>query len=253
MTYKEVYDKLRYSLDNKIPFAVARLGDGESMVLHCTDTHKPKRMDWFLRNQFGYVMPNRYVMDIKRLIIDGYSDCDIIGVPTQVHKDNHGVYWAKAESKLNSLAPKTKDIPTTSIDLHSELLQSGLLNKLIEGQKEIVCIFGRDLKEQLKNRFKLDKVDLFKLTPEQRYEVNKVKSKYYPEECRKIIEFIYDTDCKGKLCLVGAGMLGKYYTSLLKKNGGIALDIGHVPDAWAGKITRGKNKGATSKDNTYKL
>jgi len=38
----------------------------------------------------------------------------------------------------------------------------------------------------------------------------------------------------GKLFLVGAGFLGKIYCDLIKRHGGIALDVGSMMDRWAG-------------------
>ena len=120
------------------------------------------------------------------------------------------------------------------------------------GQKELICIFGRDLKEPLEKRFNL-KVHRYTFTPEQRYEVEKVQSSYYPHEYEQALSFIENTDCEGRLCLVGCGMLGKNLTWKLKQAGGIAVDVGHVPDMLAGLKTRGAGKGAGVADNTYKL
>jgi hypothetical protein len=42
-------------------------------------------------------------------------------------------------------------------------------------------------------------------------------------------------DLSGCLLLVGAGILGKHYCNLAKMRGAVALDIGSVFDAWAGR------------------
>ena len=253
MEYTEVYDTIRDRLASKTPFALSRLGDGESMILHTNKDTQPKRLNWFLRNQFGFVMERNLVLEIKELVIEGYSNADVIGMPTDHHKESCGAYWTVAEEKLKKLAPRTAEIKRCSIDVHSELLQSGLLGKLIRSQSEIVYISCRDLDEGFKRKFKLDNVYSYHLTEEQRYAVNKVESEYYPKQYNEILEFINNTDCKGKLCLVAAGMLGKYYCWKFKEAGGIALDIGNVADKFAGLITRGAGKGAGKLDDTYKL
>lgn len=42
----------------------------------------------------------------------------------------------------------------------------------------------------------------------------------------------------GRVFLVGAGLVGKKYLQLIKENGGIALDVGALLDAWDGRATR---------------
>ena len=69
----------------------------------------------------------------------------------------------------------------------------------------------------------------------------------------EIVSWIDSIDCSGKICLVGAGIVGKKYVALFKERGGIALDIGAVFDMWAGKLTRGPGAGPGKQNNTYKL
>ena len=234
MKYQQVYKTIQKHLNKKRPFSLSRIGDGESLLIHTTLTKTPNNLNWWLRNQIGYVMDRSELLKVKELVLEGYSKSDIIGVPTQIHRENHGYYWAHAESKLNELAPTTKDIPFCSIDIHSELLHSGLINNLIEGQEDLIYISCRSLDEGFRRRFGIKNVHSYHLTEEQRYAVNKAKSEYYPKQYNEILEFINNTDCEGKLCLVGAGMLGKYYCAKLKESGGIALDLGHVfpYEAW---------------------
>ena len=60
-------------------------------------------------------------------------------------------------------------------------------------------------------------------------------------------------DCRGVLCLVGAGIPGKCYNNWFRDQGGVSLDIGSVFDFWYGRRTRGKGRGLDAIDNTYKL
>jgi hypothetical protein len=60
-------------------------------------------------------------------------------------------------------------------------------------------------------------------------------------------------DCNNSLCLVGAGVVGKIYNIWFKRRGGVSLDIGSIFDLWAGRKTRGKDRGIDVIDNTYKL
>jgi hypothetical protein len=49
----------------------------------------------------------------------------------------------------------------------------------------------------------------------------------------------------GILWLVAAGMLGKIYCDVIRAAGGIAVDIGHVADIWAGVKTRSYDQAET--------
>lgn len=42
----------------------------------------------------------------------------------------------------------------------------------------------------------------------------------------------------GKLFLVGAGIFGKHFMAQVKNNGGVAIDVGALLDAWDGRSTR---------------
>ncbi|MDY6885713.1 MAG: hypothetical protein SWL02_18320 [Pseudomonadota bacterium] len=53
-----------------------------------------------------------------------------------------------------------------------------------------------------------------------------------------IMEMLKGRNSKGHVYLVGAGILGKVYCHQIKKSGGIALDVGSVPDVWVGKPSR---------------
>ena len=45
----------------------------------------------------------------------------------------------------------------------------------------------------------------------------------------------------GRLVLIAAGILGKFYASTIRRHGGIALDIGSLADVWMGRLTRPGN------------
>lgn len=42
----------------------------------------------------------------------------------------------------------------------------------------------------------------------------------------------------GRVFLVAGGILGKFYAHVIRRHGGIAVDVGSVADAWVRKPTR---------------
>jgi hypothetical protein len=65
-----------------------------------------------------------------------------------------------------------------------------------------------------------------------------LKEPLYPNLYQQTLTEVHQLDVKGKLCLVGAGLAGKVFCSKIAAMGGVALDVGSMMDAWAGKKAR---------------
>ncbi|AZO32318.1 hypothetical protein [Mesorhizobium sp. M1B.F.Ca.ET.045.04.1.1] len=59
----------------------------------------------------------------------------------------------------------------------------------------------------------------------------------YPDSYNRVQRTI-DVPQHGRLVLIGAGIPGKAYAATIKRQGGIALDLGGLLDAWDGRATR---------------
>jgi hypothetical protein len=251
MTKEEVYDKIQHSLSSETPFSLVRLGDGESIAMQYP--FKEHKMHYVMNRQYGYLPSNEDMEIISKTVLEAYSNADIIGVPTQVHRERHGYWWASAESYLMEKNPITKDIPKSSIDVHTDMFHAGMLDRILYKQKNVFVISGRDLDEGLKRKYKIDNITSIKVEAERKFEPGVAQNKHYPDQFEFINKWFKSHDFKGCLCLVGAGLLGKHYCSMFKQYGGVALDLGHLFDIWSGKVTRGAKKGVHAIDNTYKL
>jgi hypothetical protein len=247
MTYEEVYQEIKTCLKTKTPHLTLRIGDGEGIFIK-----GGSKRNYVCNRQWGFIPSEEEQNKIAEYVKDSYTNADIIGVPTKHHIENCGSYWANAYPWLEEARPIVKNIPKASIDLHSELLTSGLLNTLLSKQDELIYISGRNLDKQFKETFGIEHIDSFIVNAEQKFETRKSQN-HWPHQFKMVEEWINRTEIAGKLCLCGAGVLGKYYAHLLKRNGGIVLDLGSVFDNWIGKCTRGKGRGAEATDNKYKL
>jgi len=246
MKYNEVYDEIIKALDSGTPWLLNRLGDGELLVM------ADIKRTYVARRQWGLVPPKEEYDKIAEQLKDSYLDCNVIGIPTKYHIENCGSHWARAYEYLVEQRPQVKDIKTTSIDVHTELLESGLLFELLHNQDELIYTSGRNLDEQFRKTFNIKKIDSFITNAEQMFEERKAQG-HWPYQYKMCMEWINRTDVAGKLCLVGNGILGKAYACELKRHKGIVLDIGSVYDKLAGKLTRGKGRGATAVHDKYKL
>lgn len=234
MELQGVYSYVIKALDTNTPFSLIRIGDGECMVLS-NNTYPFKR-------QFGFI-PD-HIPRIQNKIKNAYQNADIVGVPTERHK-LISKYWRTAEYYVPDNTPKT------SIDIHSELNESGLIFDIVKN-RDVVCITGRDIKTPLEYVGGCN-VTQIKITPELLFEEDKKQEPHYPNQYNKVVEYIFNNDFHGKVCLVGAGFLGKIYCDLLKNSGGVVIDMGSIFDLWAGKITRGSKKGVNSYTDEGKL
>lgn len=246
MNYKEVYKIITEKLEEGIPHLTLRIGDGEGMCI----SHNKR--EYVFKRQLGFVPTEKDMDNIGELVADAYVNSNIIGIPTEHHIKNCGSYWAQTYNSLKEARSCIEKIPTASIDLHLELLKSGLLHKLLHKQDDLIYVSGRNLDDQFRKVFNIKNVESFIVTPEQFFQKRKSQT-FYPFQFQMCQEWIDKTDIQGKLCLTGTGLLGKPLARLLKKNGGIVLDIGSVFDLLAGLKTRGRGKGIGMVDETYKL
>lgn len=77
------------------------------------------------------------------------------------------------------------------------------------------------------------------LIPPQAMNIKGTPEEYhYPERFHAIMNQLKEADHKGKLFLVGAGLLGKAYCDAIRQAGGMAIDVGSMMDVWMGKGVR---------------
>ncbi len=79
--------------------------------------------------------------------------------------------------------------------------------------------------------------------------------RHYPTQFNRIPRWmdVQAENYPGSLLLVGAGVIGKIYCNWWRDRGGVAFDVGGCMDCWAGKLTRGPERGLDKEDLTYKL
>jgi hypothetical protein len=62
-------------------------------------------------------------------------------------------------------------------------------------------------------------------------------TRHFPDRYRELTSELARIEPRG-LWFVAAGILGKIYCELIRAAGGIAVDIGHTADIWAGVQSR---------------
>jgi hypothetical protein len=249
LDFEIIYKTVKEYKKNKNPFLLARCGDGEGIFLHFNDERKVRYVS---KRQWGFLPREKSLEMIHKNLITAYNEANAIGVPTGYHtkKDSK---WRQVIPALEKNVVNFNNKLICSINIHNEWLDNDIYKQLLANQDKIYYISGRNITNPLKNRFKIKEIGYMNVTPEIKFESNKNQERHFPFQFYKAIEWIKRLDCTGCYCLYGAGVLGKYYGYLFKKQGGVALDLGNVFDLWFGKVTRGPRKGVDSYNDKNKL
>lgn len=256
---------IRSALDEKRPFLLLRLGDGEGSVMRINQDDTNKYGAYYAANQkeflkiwfedesvgasdrFDKVIDDFNAVIHKADMIGGIYDAAI------VHEyrlgSRRGIAWiVNTMRKVLLLAERDPDWASrTSIHhlgLHYDLLLSGTLARLLQDRAHVgVVSCQSELPAALKRTYGIGEVEFYKVPGEQIHRAtlgdSAVEGAHWPDRFFELCEtFDRGVDRRGQLFLVAAGMLGKIYASKLKAAGAVVLDIGAVADLWMGKITR---------------
>lgn len=122
---------------------------------------------------------------------------------------------------------------------HWDLVASGMLYRMLEGQREIGVIGSRGSVPGLIEAFLKVKVRFYQVPPMFADKQGPGVGGHYPrrfEQLRRDLQVAFP----GMLFLVGAGICGKVYCQWIKERGGVAfaLDVGAVMDTWIGLGSR---------------
>lgn len=231
------------------PTSILRYGDGEAMIL----SGDKDKAEFVIKRQMGFIPPDEHIEQIRNNLIEAYRDADIIGIPTKKRLRDKDSYWYKAFGILVDKIGIEYVIEKqfTDIDFHSVWLEKDWFKSLLSQIDSLTYISCRDLDEPIKKSSWVKEVHSFIIAPEAKF-TSYVGEPHYPDQFNKVKDWIKTTP-KGNICLIGAGVIGKIYGKWIKEHGGIAIDIGHIFDLWAGKATRGLDRGLDLENTKYKL
>lgn len=250
MTSPDLYNIITSRLSKKEPTSVCRIGDGEAVILNGYND-QPK-LEWVFKRQLGYMPEFAHVKIIQQNLIKAYKDADYIGVPEN-KREGLNEYWYRCMDILGENIGDLNNKQLTSVDFHNNWLSAGLFDELLSGIDTLIYISCRDLDDRFKEKFGIKNIHSFHIAPEMKFTPDYSGPVHFPSQYEAIKKWIDTVPVKGNLCLVGGGVVGKIYNTWFKERGGVSLDAGNCFDAWAGLVTRGKDRGVGVIDETYKL
>jgi hypothetical protein len=227
----ELYEIICEKLTNKEPFSVIRCGDGEMFAMKSLDKNNVEDIENvpFLKH-IGYIPEKKDKEIIIKNMETSINNCDILGITNNVGKK-----WTDTKNFFKELTNYNKVY--VSADFHHVWVKDKIIIDLLKNTKELFYISGHDLDERFK-KIGIKNVDKLIIPKQVKYFGNQIIN-HYPDEYFRIIDEISKKNLSGKLCLVGGGFIGKYYIDLIKKSGGVGVDIGSAFDLIAGFKTRG--------------
>lgn len=241
---RELIEYFRSAIRSKIPFSFIRIGDGEGAFI------TPKGGDFkdrslYFNMWFGKEMTHADSELLEELEVKFLANADVVGIPgikrmfedfsvPSSFKDRALVPIFERLKGLYRSAPSS--VVLTSAFAHVDLLKSGDWALLLANLPRITVISGhkeKDLCDVLKSQWSVEVESYIQIAPEFKFRQQldaDVNIEHYPQQFGEIVEAISGATQFGKVYLIGAGFLGKYYCSLVKQNGGIALDVGSAFD-----------------------
>ena len=238
------------------PYGVVRLGDGEGRLLGYNDVFSETEvLSQVLYYQFGPLsmhmqrdtdrnwVPNA-ASELRGLLVKACESADEIGLPVfdyfrQLERGVHTIgMTAYAEALFFGLAktPWTPKQDRIGTNVFQQLAQTGgFFSTVLQAAKRVVLVGPWDLCEEISSRTGQPDISHLEV-PHHHTWADEQSFGQYPFLHRHVEQRIQALgDMRGALVLIGAGIYGKHYVRLAKRQGAVALDVGSVFDAWRGK------------------
>ena len=232
----EVYDQIIDALKNKKPYSAIRFNDGEAIMLGYPEYTDRQTITNVWRGHFG---TNKFteekINNLKNILVDSCHKSDVIGLPLPQNIDKK--FYGLPEKHLVDDYDLLKNAKASYASFHRELHEKSLYNNILTEVDKVYCINGRNVKDLIESTFGVE-CEVVQITPQIQNQFTKERHNNHPEIYDEISERVAEKS-KGNLWFIGAGFYGKGYCTTIKENGGIAVDIGSMFDAWLGIRTRG--------------
>lgn len=254
---KELHKTIEDAILNNSSFCFLRLGDGEGAILQglirsIPDEFKELNRTKFLNRWFGSSGEEvqRKIETISIELQSRLSEADVIGCPQW--------NWISSLKKKNQIQPLFNAIEAAVPALNSEryLTDVGIC-LFMENERLLIDLIRKAgsfsiITSRAELPGKLEEVTGSKINnvflipppasdPDSRD--GELKKGSHLFDCFDDMRKKLNAMSRNGLYLISAGFLGKIYALDIKKQGGIAIDIGHVADRWIGYESRPESKG----------
>lgn len=251
------------ALDGRQPMSMIRLGDGEGIYLQISIADEAEFSNLYGRGRAEFhriwysgtdlLADPDFICEMSR-VHAAYRNADClsllnlagikheysIGSPRGMPAMNNLTRFLR-EMRQGSQRPKTLCVANISRDM----LLTGDLERLIRNRAFVGLVSCyEDLPARLMRSFGVGSSELIKTYGEHVARVSMNEGAHSVQPGRRFLDSHlaicdrFGSVRAGELYLVAAGIFGKIYCDIIKRQGGIALDIGSVADIWMGVGTR---------------
>ena len=242
------------------PFSLVRLGDGEANALAYepefarfseSDARERERSWW------GKELSADARSAMTKQVNTAIWSADALGIPCAGRvlrdmdlKSNDVLNTGRSGRGIRAIVRAVSDrlesgapLPMfVSFAIHQDLHKFDLYPALLAGMRDVVCVSSHEgLPDVLKAKFGVESARNITLRSafSLRSTVEQAQNAYVlPEQCEDVVAAL-GQNLAGSLVIVAAGYLGKWIAYQAALRGGVALDLGSIPDYWMGKRTRG--------------
>ncbi|VXC78693.1 conserved hypothetical protein [Oceanicaulis sp. 350] len=243
------------AIEQRQPYSVVRLGDGEGRILGAGATFSAAEvLTQVLYYHFGprSVELNRdrdrdWVLTTSAILRDmlqqACKGADEIGLPVwdffrgiEETCTSGMVAYSDAMFYALSLDPHWKDEDRIGTNVFQQLAETPDFFQAVTRKADRIVLVGPwDLTSQLQSALSPKALSFIEV-PHHHTWGDGDGFGQYPFLCSAVDKRIASLgDLRGSVFLIGAGLYGKHYANLAKKQGAVALDIGSVFDSWGGK------------------
>jgi hypothetical protein len=225
-----VADRAIDSLHSGTGFSLIRLGDGEGRLLAYPERIARQRLDkhlcyWFGRSDFS----EAEVCAMQALLAHAIEAADAIGC---YQGEKRSPFWREPWRYVQAIHAQKRVVGGNN--LHRELWASGELDRIVQACERIVVVTCRNVIHPMQVRWSRDV--LWIDVPEEAHTANKATGHW--AQFGEIEREVQRLSASHVLVLVGAGALGKSYTTTAAYCDAVALDVGSLFDGWAGVESR---------------
>ena len=231
-----ILDDIKKHLDKNIPFSIVRVGDGDLKLL-----------DELVRGRVNKQKFKRSGIPFKRIgwVLNLYKEaCNSADYTSSFEMYYTDKFWGRKFSRGTKMKVQAwkelyekvgiinQNFCNPEVGYLMFLNEPNNLLDLIKGKKVcLITCFPKAARILKKNG--VSKAKVIRIPP-----INRGHFDEYSRITDQIKSSIEEFD----LFLVGAGALGKGYSTTIKNNGGISIDIGQVMNTWAGRPIAGRFK-----------
>lgn len=245
------------ALQNRTPFSVVRIGEGEAKILSWRAYAETLNLDRYSiiihanRHKDNFRITDVWLSVMRDMMMNSILEADMIGCRSLTNTVQHfhstedlkertrndlrgavGIF--RAVDYMLYLAKRNyfRGKIICSAHLYFNILEN--LEELFLYSTKIICISTEiETVERMRERFPGNEfihIEVGKQYPES---LDRFEPSFLVE-----VESELPIDLQGVLCLIGAGIWAESYCTWVKRKGGVAIDIGSGFDLLAGRNTR---------------